>query len=393
MDSQGKSSCSSRPLRAASSDTTLSKIKTVLGHNSPQSTTPSTPAAGRSPATLAADDVVVAGDSRCASKVVAEPTTNSTTRKQDGNHASPALDDDSAAKRTMRNTTTSGKFTVSTPEKLSPQLSVSSGGSSGMTQLGNALATEIKAGLRNHVALAGGEVKPYVIGVCGSTCSGKTTLCKILRRELKGLDVAFIPSDCYYRPLSETQLQLAHSQQYDFDHPNALAFDELSRDLDVLKNSNGSTTVELPKYDFAKHARVAKADAQDLEEHTVRPADVIIVEGILIYAAGRELRDQFDLKVFIDCDADIVVLRRLQRDITERGRDLAGVKDQYLRFVKRSWEEFVEPSKRYADVIIPNVRDGKLEGSNAVRMLLHHIKEQLRENHFRRQSSVSSVDS
>ncbi|CAD7924216.1 unnamed protein product [Amoebophrya sp. A120] len=231
------------------------------------------------------------------------------------------------------------------------------------------------------------RIAPYVIGVCGSTCSGKTTLCKILRRELKNLDVAFIPSDCYYRQLTPEQVKQAHAQQYDFDHPNALAFDELTNDLALLKQGQ---TIELPKYDFAQHARVPKVDEADKAEHTVRPADVIIVEGILIYAAGPELRDQFDSKVFIDCDSDLVVLRRLKRDISERGRDFEGVQEQYLRFVKRSWEEFVEPSKRYADVIIPNVkRDGHLEGAPAVKMLIHDIKHRLRENSLLRQGSSS----
>eukprot|EP00392_Amoebophrya_sp_AT5.2_P009345 g9373.t1 len=226
----------------------------------------------------------------------------------------------------------------------------------------------------------GSKIRPYIIGVCGSTCSGKTTLCTLLRRELKNHDVAFIPSDCYYRQLSEEQKAQAYAQQYDFDHPRALAFEELTRDL--------AHTVEIPKYDFSRHARVEKESAEDQREHTIRPADVIIVEGILIYAAGPELRNELDCKVevFIDCDSDLVVLRRLKRDIAERGRDFDGVQEQYLRFVKNSWEMFVEPSKRYADVIIPNVKHGEyMNTSPAVKMLVHDIKHRLRENTLLRQ--------
>lgn len=109
----------------------------------------------------------------------------------------------------------------------------------------------------------------------------------------------------------------------------------------------------------------------------IRPSDVIIVEGILIYAVGRELLDEMDLKIFVDCDSDVRLARRLQRDIEERGRDFQGVMKQYMKFVKPSFENFVEPSKRFADVIIPNTKENEMEKNNATAMIVQHIKHQL----------------
>lgn len=224
-------------------------------------------------------------------------------------------------------------------------------------------------------------IKPFVIGVCGATCSGKTTLCDIFRRELKNyMRVAFVPSDSYYKDLSDKMRSLAYNSQYDFDHPDAIAWDELLTDLKTLKT--GYQPITIPKYDFTTHSRVV-VDSPDGKQgstsggEVIQPADVIIVEGILVYAVGPELRQEMDMKIFIDCDSDVRLARRLQRDIEERGRDFQGVMKQYMKFVKPSYENFVEPSKRFADVIIPNTKEDEMEKNNAIIMMVQHIKHQL----------------
>ncbi|CAD7924217.1 unnamed protein product [Amoebophrya sp. A120] len=237
--------------------------------------------------------------------------------------------------------------------------------------------------------------RPYVIGVCGATCSGKTTVCDIIRDSLKGVSrVAFMPSDSYYKDLNEEKKQKAARGEYDFDHPDALSWDELHADLVTLKR--GDRRVRLPCYDFRTHSRIPLPPLQDnfaqLQDQTepvrpsgtaggavLEPADVIIVEGILIYAASADIRDEMDMKIFIDSDSDIRLARRLERDITHRGRDFSGVMQQYLRFVRPSYRNFVEPSKQFADIIIPNngqEMDG-IRKNCAVRMIVQHIKMQL----------------
>ncbi|CAD7934764.1 unnamed protein product [Amoebophrya sp. A25] len=224
-------------------------------------------------------------------------------------------------------------------------------------------------------------VKPYVIGVCGATCSGKTTLCDIFRRELRNyLRVAFIPSDAFYKDLDETQKKLANAAQYDFDHPDAIAWDEMLGKIKTLKR--GFESVEIPRYDFKTHSRLSKTATDGVKGghaggEIIKPADVIIVEGILIYAVGPELRSELDLKIFIDCDSDVRLARRLQRDIVERGRECNGILTQYMKFVKPSYDNFIEPSKRYADVIIPNTKEREMETNNAIAMMVQHIKHQL----------------
>ncbi len=152
--------------------------------------------------------------------------------------------------------------------------------------------------------------------------------------------MAFVPHDAYYRDLSH--LASKDRSGINFDHPDSLETELLVVHLDALCRGE---TVEVPVYDFSVHARRS-------ETHRIEPRPVILVEGILIFVE-RELRDRFDIKVYIDADADLRFIRRLQRDIAERGRTVESVIDQYLRTVRLMHLEFVEPSKRYADVIIP----------------------------------------
>lgn len=181
---------------------------------------------------------------------------------------------------------------------------------------------------------------PIVIGIAGGSGSGKTTVAnKILDRV--GADrIAYLPHDAYYRDL--THLTQARRIEINFDHPDSLETELMGRHILKLKSWQA---IDLPIYDFTRHCRT---------EQTIRieAQRVILVEGILIFAEAA-LRELFDVKIFVDTDADLRLIRRLQRDITERGRTTETVIRQYLSTVRPMHLEFVEPSKRYADVIIP----------------------------------------
>ncbi len=183
-------------------------------------------------------------------------------------------------------------------------------------------------------------MKPITIGVAGGTGSGKTTVAlKILERV--GFDhVAYLPHDAYYRDASH--LPPAERARLNFDHPDSLDNDLL---IAQLKRLQAGQAIEIPVYDFKIHSRLA-------ETRRIDPQPAIMVEGILIFADKR-LRDLMDVKIFVDADADLRFIRRLKRDIEERGRLPESVINQYLSTVRPMHLEFVEPSKRYADVIIP----------------------------------------
>lgn len=183
-------------------------------------------------------------------------------------------------------------------------------------------------------------MKPVIIGIAGGTGSGKTTVAGAIYDRVGKDRIEWISHDSYYRNFDA----LTHDerQKINFDHPDSLETELLARQLDVL--CKGSS-VEIPLYDFATHAR--KAATQRVE-----PRRVIIVEGILVLAEP-ELRKRIDIKLFVDTPPDIRFVRRLVRDIKSRGRTLESVVEQYLTTVRPMHEEFVEPSKRYADLIIP----------------------------------------
>lgn len=183
-------------------------------------------------------------------------------------------------------------------------------------------------------------MKPITLGVAGGTGSGKTTVArKILERV--GVDlVALLPHDAYYKDASH--LPMEQRVLLNLDHPDSLDNDLLIQHLQELQ---AGRAVQIPTYNFKTYIRCP-------ETLHVDPEPVILVEGILIFADKR-LRDLMDVKIFVDTDADIRLLRRLQRDIQERGRSVESVMNQYLRTVRPMHLEFVEPSKRYADVIIP----------------------------------------
>lgn len=181
---------------------------------------------------------------------------------------------------------------------------------------------------------------PIVIGIAGGTGSGKTTVAKVILQRAGATNIAFLPHDAYYRDLSG--LTYEERSQTNFDHPDSLETELLVQHVQQLKNWQ---SVELPVYDFTNHRRTERTIH-------VEPRPVVLVEGILIFYE-EVLRKLFDVKIFVDTDADIRFIRRLKRDIVERGRTTESVINQYLNTVRPMHMEFVEPSKRYADVIIP----------------------------------------
>jgi uridine kinase len=179
-----------------------------------------------------------------------------------------------------------------------------------------------------------------VLGIAGGTGSGKTTIADYILKTVGPENIAFLPHDAYYLELHE--LSQEERAKVNFDHPSSLETDLLIEHINQLRSGN---SIQLPHYDFKTHTRTAETTQVD-------PHPILIVEGILIFAEP-ELRKQFDLKIYVDTDADIRFIRRLTRDIEERGRTTQSVIEQYLATVRPMHLEFVEPSKRYANVIIP----------------------------------------
>lgn len=179
-----------------------------------------------------------------------------------------------------------------------------------------------------------------IIGICGGTGSGKTTVARRILENVSDEHVAFVQQDSYYRNLGDMPLELRH--QINFDHPDALDNDLFINHVKALR---AGEPIGMPVYDFAKHERKA-------ESIRVAPKPILILEGILIFVDAA-LRELMDVKIFVDTDDDLRFIRRLQRDVKERGRSVESVIKQYLETVRPMHRQFVEPSKRYADVIIP----------------------------------------
>jgi uridine kinase len=185
-----------------------------------------------------------------------------------------------------------------------------------------------------------GEDRPMIIGVAGGSGSGKTTIAQRVLDTIGRDQVAMIQHDAYYR--SHEGLSFEERAKTNFDHPNSLETELLVEHLRLLRER---VTIHRPVYDFTSHTRTS-------ETVEVKPLPVIIVEGILVLVEP-ELRELMDLRIYVDTDADLRLLRRLERDIVERGRSLESVLQQYLESVRPMHLQFVEVSKRYADIIVP----------------------------------------
>lgn len=192
----------------------------------------------------------------------------------------------------------------------------------------------------------------YIVGISGGTCSGKTTLARGLHESLGGSSV-YISQDSYYKDQSHKSED--EIKQHNFDHPESLDLNLLYKHIIQLR---GSKEIEIPNYCFKTHSR--KDDVQ-----VCKPATIVIVEGILIFSHA-ELRDAFDMRVFVDVDSDIRLTRRIKRDCLERGRDMDSILDQYLMTVKPMHDEFVECQKTHSEVVIGHddfsVQQKNLEG-------------------------------
>ncbi|KAL0490674.1 uridine kinase [Acrasis kona] len=208
--------------------------------------------------------------------------------------------------------------------------------------------------------------EPFIIGVAGGSASGKTTVCSEIEQSLSNKRVCVISQDSFYRSLEEEEKVLAQNQSYDFDHPgrfyHAFDYDVFESTLRKLKEGDD---VEIPVYCFKTHSRLTTTEK-------IAGADVIIVEGILIFFT-KHIRDLMDMKIFVDTDSDVRLARRIRRDIQERGRDLDGVLTQYEKFVKNSFDDYIMPTKKYADMIIPRGGANKV----AIDLLVEHIKSKL----------------
>jgi uridine kinase len=181
---------------------------------------------------------------------------------------------------------------------------------------------------------------PLVIGIAGGSGSGKTTVAQEILQRVGPARIAFLQHDSYYKDLSG--LPPTQRAEVNFDHPNSLETELLIEHIAALQDGKA---VEVPIYDFSTHSRTDRT-------FTVQPRGVILVEGILIFTEAA-LREMFDVKIFVDTDSDLRFIRRLERDLAERGRTTGSVIKQYQSTVRPMHMEFVEPSKRYADVIIP----------------------------------------
>ncbi|GLU11463.1 hypothetical protein SLE2022_282040 [Rubroshorea leprosula] len=195
--------------------------------------------------------------------------------------------------------------------------------------------------------------QPFVIGVSGGTASGKTTVCDMIIQQLHDHRVVLVNQDSFYRGLTPEESKRVY--EYNFYHPDAFETEQL---LDCIQKLKSGQSYQVPMYDFKNHCQCSDSF------HQVNASDVIILEGILI---------------FVDTDADVRLARRIRRDTVERGQDVNSVLEQYANFVKPAFDDFVLPSRKYADVIIPRGGDNHV----AIDLIVQHIRTKLGHLHFR----------
>ncbi|XP_050538474.1 uridine-cytidine kinase-like 1 isoform X2 [Daktulosphaira vitifoliae] len=221
---------------------------------------------------------------------------------------------------------------------------------------------------------AGQQVEPFVIGVCGGSASGKTT---VARKIIESLDVPWVvllSMDSFYKVLTEEQHEKAARNEYNFDHPEAFDFELLTATLQRLKDGKKA---EVPIYNFVTHSRETKTK-------TMYGANVIIFEGILAFY-NTDVLNMLDMKIFVDTDADIRLARRLKRDISRRGRDLQGVLKQYCNMVKPSFSHYIAPSMVHADIIVPRGGDNTV----AIELIVRHVHKQLLARGFKLRETLA----
>ena len=204
--------------------------------------------------------------------------------------------------------------------------------------------------------------RPLLIGIAGGTGSGKSTVARKIADGLPADSVAVIDHDSYYRDRSDLTFEARTTLNY--DHPDALDNELLVQHLESLRAGRG---VDVPNYDFKTHARLA-------ERRRVEPPRILIVEGILVFVEER-VRSLLDVKIFVDTDADIRVFRRVRRDLEQRGRTFQSIREQYYKTVRPMHLAFVEPSKRFADIVIPEGGQNQV----ALDFLLSFVRDRARE--------------
>ncbi|BEJ15613.1 hypothetical protein CspHIS471_0502180 [Cutaneotrichosporon sp. HIS471] len=227
----------------------------------------------------------------------------------------------------------------------------------------------------------GQSVPAYVIGIAGGSSSGKTSVARAICKGLNNIPTVLILSqDAFYKYHTQEEIQQAMNNDFDFDHPDSIDMELFAQCLHDLKQGRAT---EIPVYSFQQHQRLE-------EKQYLYGASVIIVEGIMALQAA-EMRELYDLKVYVNCDSDLMLARRIRRDTVERGRDVNGILDQfmqYLRFVKSSYDNFVQPSSKYADIIVPGHHN-----DTAIELLVTHLQKQLDARSLRFRRELVELDS
>ncbi|KAG6530138.1 hypothetical protein ZIOFF_012360 [Zingiber officinale] len=202
--------------------------------------------------------------------------------------------------------------------------------------------------------------EPFIIGVAGGAASGKTTVCNMIIQQLCDQRVVLVNQDSFYYDLTEEKMN--HVHEYNFDHPDAFDIEHLLYCVEKLRHGQA---VDVPNYDFRTYKR-------NLSSRKVNTSDVIILEGILVFHDPR-VREMMNMKIFVDADADVRLARRIKRDTLEKGRDIKTILDQYSKFVKPAFDDFILPTKKYADIIVPYSGDNYV----AVNLIVQHIHTKL----------------
>merc|ERR1712241_1146384 len=225
--------------------------------------------------------------------------------------------------------------------------------------------------------------RPFMIGVAGGTASGKSTVCEKIRALVvnedaeNGRQIITLSQDSFYRDLTAKESEQARKGMFNFDHPDAFDHQLMVK---CLKDIKECRSTQVPLYDFKTNSRIPN------EFTAIHPSDVVLLEGILVFYY-KEVRDLFDMKLFVDTDADTRLARRVLRDIEERGRDLENVLFQYTNLVKPAFEEFCLPTKKHADVIIPRGADNTV----AISLISEHILDILKDGKVNRSRNFSTT--